>query len=158
MSPAEFSTGFPQAWDALKKKWIKTPSGYVNRRLENQRAHVIAFHEKQTEKANKRWSGNATAYATALPRQCHGNALRSPISRSKDLDPSALSRVSTSAEQRTALRHAAHTVLDHTLDATDGDLAEAIKTAAALKGYPYDAGTVTAIINAVRGTRARRTP
>lgn len=40
---------------------------YRNRRLESEREKQDQYRKKQTENANKRWVGNATAYPTAYP-------------------------------------------------------------------------------------------
>jgi len=40
---------------------------YRNKRLEAEREKQEQYRKKQTDNANKRWVGNATAYPTALP-------------------------------------------------------------------------------------------
>jgi uncharacterized protein YdaU (DUF1376 family) len=46
---------------------IDADGNYRNQRLETEREKQIQYRKKQTDNANKRWLGNATAYATALP-------------------------------------------------------------------------------------------
>jgi len=71
----------------------------------------------------------------------------------------ALSRalLRTKPARRHLLR-AAFAELDIHPDATDGDVAEAVKDAAAQLPCTYDAGIVTGIVRAVRAHRARGTP
>lgn len=59
---------FVELWEAVQPKWKRTKAGYINERLEAQRAERKAFADAQAEKAKRRWrgkSGNAGAYATA---------------------------------------------------------------------------------------------
>jgi len=46
---------------------IDAEGNYKNQRLETEREKQVQYRKKQTDNANKRWLGNATAYATALP-------------------------------------------------------------------------------------------
>lgn len=46
---------------------IDADGNYRNQRLETEREKQVQYRKKQTDNANKRWVGNATAYATALP-------------------------------------------------------------------------------------------
>ena len=46
---------------------IDADGNYRNKRLEAEREKQDQYRKKQTDNANKRWVGNATAYATALP-------------------------------------------------------------------------------------------
>jgi hypothetical protein len=60
------------------------------------------------------------------------------------------------AEARPHLQAAAHLHLDAHPDATDGDVREAVKTAAAKLNCEYDGRGVATIVDAVIGRRARR--
>jgi hypothetical protein len=51
---------------------------------------------------------------------------------------------------------AAHRHIDASPSADDGDVADAVKTAAAKMRVLYDGRSVTRIVDAVRATRARR--
>lgn len=46
---------------------IDADGNYRNKRLEAEREKQDQYRKKQTDNAKKRWVGNATAYATALP-------------------------------------------------------------------------------------------
>jgi uncharacterized protein YdaU (DUF1376 family) len=46
---------------------IDAEGNYRNQRLETEREKQTQYRKKQTDNANKRWVGNATAYPTALP-------------------------------------------------------------------------------------------
>lgn len=46
---------------------IDADGNYRNKRLEAEREKQDQYRKKQTDNAKKRWLGNATAYATALP-------------------------------------------------------------------------------------------
>lgn len=46
---------------------IDADGSYRNKRLEAEREKQDQYRKKQTDNAKKRWVGNATAYATALP-------------------------------------------------------------------------------------------
>lgn len=82
---------FRKLWPVVSKKFVLTDAGYINQRLERERAKQEAFRLKLSEKgkrgAGKRWaghdSGNATANATAiplaLPAHDSGNASSSAV-------------------------------------------------------------------------------
>jgi hypothetical protein len=46
---------------------IDAEGNYRNQRLQSEREKQDQYRKKQTDNANKRWVGNATAYPTALP-------------------------------------------------------------------------------------------
>jgi uncharacterized protein YdaU (DUF1376 family) len=46
---------------------IDAEGNYRNQRLQSEREKQVQYRKKQTDNANKRWVGNATAYPTALP-------------------------------------------------------------------------------------------
>jgi uncharacterized protein YdaU (DUF1376 family) len=57
-----------------------------NRRLEGEREKQAAYRQKQTDNAKKRWVGNATAYATALPTDMPNVCSPSPSPSSTPVD------------------------------------------------------------------------
>jgi uncharacterized protein YdaU (DUF1376 family) len=64
---------FSKIWPTIRKKFTMTPDGYVNARLEIERAKSYALRTKASEKAaaaaNARWSGHASSNAPSIPRQ-----------------------------------------------------------------------------------------
>jgi len=57
---------------------IDAEGNYKNQRLETEREKQVQYRKKQTDNANKRWLGNATAYATALPADMPNSCSPSP--------------------------------------------------------------------------------
>jgi hypothetical protein len=102
---------------------------------------------------------DSTVTVTPLS-QCPDPTRPDPVGA--DQDPLAgarhtLADVVTAGQVRSHLRRAAHDALEARPDLSDGDLAEAIKLAAAhLRVGDYGGAVVTSIINAVRGERDRR--
>jgi uncharacterized protein YdaU (DUF1376 family) len=63
---------------------IDAEGNYKNQRLETEREKQVQYRKKQTDNANKRWLGNATAYATALPADMPNACSPSPTPNKKD--------------------------------------------------------------------------
>lgn len=72
-----------------------------------------------------------------------------------DRAPRAMARMSM-VEARPHLQAAAHLHLDAHPDATDGDVREAVKTAAAKLNADYDGRAIATVVDAVVARRARR--
>ena len=63
---------------------IDADGNYRNQRLETEREKQVQYRKKQTDNANKRWVGNATAYATALPSDMPNVCSPSPSPNKKE--------------------------------------------------------------------------
>lgn len=63
---------------------IDADGNYRNKRLEAEREKQDQYRKKQTDNANKRWVGNATAYATALPADMPNVCSPSPTPTPKE--------------------------------------------------------------------------
>ena len=68
---------------------IDAEGNYKNQRLETEREKQVQYRKKQTDNANKRWLGNATAYATALPADMPNACSPSPSPTPKKKDTAA---------------------------------------------------------------------
>jgi uncharacterized protein YdaU (DUF1376 family) len=70
---------------------IDAEGNYKNQRLETEREKQVQYRKKQTDNANKRWLGNATAYATALPADmpnaCSPSPSPSPNNKEESIAP-----------------------------------------------------------------------
>jgi len=70
---------------------IDAEGNYKNQRLETEREKQVQYRKKQTDNANKRWVGNATAYATALPADmpnaCSPSPSPSPNNKEESIAP-----------------------------------------------------------------------
>ena len=70
---------------------IDAEGNYKNQRLETEREKQVQYRKKQTDNANKRWLGNATAYATALPADmpnaCSPSPSPSPSNKEESIAP-----------------------------------------------------------------------
>lgn len=89
---------FLELWEAVQPKWKRTKAGYINERLETQRAKRKAFADAQAEKAKRRWrgkSGNAGAYATA-----YAEAMPEPGTRHTSRQCSSVFDLQSSEEKR----------------------------------------------------------
>jgi uncharacterized protein YdaU (DUF1376 family) len=67
---------------------IDADGNYRNQRLETEREKQIQYRKKQTDNANKRWVGNATAYPTALPADMPNACSPSPSPTPNDKEES----------------------------------------------------------------------
>lgn len=70
---------------------IDADGNYRNQRLEIEREKQVQYRKKQTDNANKRWVGNATAYPTALPADmpnvCSPSPSPSPNNKEESIAP-----------------------------------------------------------------------
>ncbi len=82
----------PHSQRICQSKFQIDPDGnYKNQRLETEREKQVQYRKKQTDNANKRWLGNATAYATALPADmpnaCSPSPSPSPNNKEESIAP-----------------------------------------------------------------------
>ena len=68
---------------------IDAEGNYRNQRLQSEREKQDQYRKKQTDNANKRWVGNATAYATALPADMPNACSPSPTPSPNKKDTAA---------------------------------------------------------------------
>jgi len=70
---------------------IDADGNYRNQRLETEREKQVQYRKKQTDNANKRWVGNATAYPTALPTDmpnaCSPSPTPTPNNKEESIAP-----------------------------------------------------------------------
>lgn len=165
---------FHKAWPVVRAKWTETPDGYVNERLEAQREAQAAFSRRQSDRGKKsgelrrtknerETNQRSTPVQTVDERETNSSVFSLQSSdQNPDQEPRAVARpapvdFTTTAEIRNHLRAAAHAVLDANPEATDADIAEAVKDAAAkCRALDYSGREVSKVIDAVRGERARR--
>jgi uncharacterized protein YdaU (DUF1376 family) len=57
---------------------IDAEGNYKNQRLETEREKQVQYRKKQTDNANKRWLGNATALPADMPNACSPSPSPSP--------------------------------------------------------------------------------
>lgn len=91
MTPARFR----RMWtDHLAAKWTQGESGFVNGRLENIRAGLGGFQQRQAAKAVKRWKKDAAAAPVAvpgdMPGECYTHSQTHPQEDQTHTAPSAL--------------------------------------------------------------------
>jgi uncharacterized protein YdaU (DUF1376 family) len=162
---------FDRLWRAVSDRFFVGRGGKLrNKRQEQERTKQKKFSKSRKESAKKRWDrarekddARASARASNLvsDSQCFAFAFPSadqdqePEVPRADRAPRAMARMSM-AEARPHLQAAAHLHLDAYPDATDGDVREAVKTAAAKLTVEYDGRGVATIVDGVLGRRARR--
>lgn len=108
-------------WERLSAKWIETDDGFINDRLEEQRAEREAFVAAQSEKgkrgARRRWdgSGHAPAIAPAIvrpiPNACPVDGSSSSVFDLRSSDPKHTQSVTETApliDGRSIRLHAQH--------------------------------------------------
>jgi uncharacterized protein YdaU (DUF1376 family) len=80
---------FTALWEAVEGKWARTRDGYVNERLEQQRAELSEFSDKQSANgklgAKKRWARDGKPNGTAI-----SDANDSPLAAAEPSDSSSV--------------------------------------------------------------------
>lgn len=148
------SRDFSAIWRRLSAHWKKTPRGFVNKRLEQERRKQRIYRKLQADKG--RAGGRAAATATAALRlQPKGQPKPSSSSAlalaSEDQDPDQEQR----ADAQRVLVRLAHLALDaHPADPVEQK--EQIKTEAARARIVYDADLVRAALDAAEHQRTNR--
>lgn len=162
---------FDRLWREISHKFVMGRGNRLrNKRQERERAKQKRFSKSRKESAKKRWEAerekaDARADARALPlasnSQCSAFAFPSADQDQKPEEPRAVRapRVMAQmslAEARPHLQAAAHLHLDDHPDATDGELRDAVKMAAAKLNVAYDGRGIATIVDGVLARRARR--
>lgn len=166
-------TELRKLWVVVGEKWTRQGDGWINVRLEQQRATAAEFSAQQSERgkrgAEKRHGkpserhGERHAETVAQGVPDSSSALCTLHSAQKEQSQDQKPRVPRSARElvsiatvRSHLRSAAHQALEAHPDISESELSAELKDAAAAMRAVYDGTEITRIIDAVRGQREKR--
>jgi uncharacterized protein YdaU (DUF1376 family) len=134
-------------WGTVRSRWVKTPTGWINPRLEQQRELQASFRKRAQKGANARWQASPKHMQKRWPASASASA-------SSDLNKPAASRP---VPFRVYAAIAA-SVLKQTadLDLEPSAIAEEFKRACAKQELKYDATIVQKAMDAAQTARTKR--